>query len=114
MSSVSLTHGFPQQADRLDVFLHSLISVAGTVGQEPFLMAESLLLDLDRARLHLIRLERVPQITGGRLHHRTRGPAEQPVHRRFEVSAAQVPQRVVDGADGHQEVPAPRVPVRAV
>jgi hypothetical protein len=77
-------------------------------------MPETGLLERHRARTDKLRLHGKAQAASISLDLRARRPAEQPVDGRVVVAAAQIPERVVDGADADHVVAAPRVAVEPV
>ena len=66
------------------------------------------------ALLGLIGFERVSEATGVGFDGLAGGTAEETIDRRLEIAAAEVPEGVVDGGDGHEEEAAAGVAVGAV
>src|SRR5436853_35633 len=72
-----IADGLAQDAHQIDVLTQSFGSIAGTVGEEPFLIAEAFLLERESALVHGLGLERVSQAARVSLGRRARGPAQQ-------------------------------------
>ena len=120
-STVSVEHefgvvaeSFAQDADEIDVLAHAFGARAGAIGHEPFLIAIAFALDGEGAGANGFRLERKAEATGVHLDGGARGATEQAIDGNVEETAADVPQGVVDGADGHHEETVARVAVGAV
>ena len=107
--------GRAQRLHQLHVEIHAARAVAGAITQEPLLVDEAVLLELrgafrrpaaDRSRSRGSCRTRAPATASGPPNRRNTGAPK--------CAAAQIPQRVVDVADGHHEMAGARVAVRAV
>ena len=110
-----VAHGLAQRLHELHVEIHAARAVAGPVAQEPLLVDEAVLLQAAR---------RASPASGGsiekprQLPYTRTGSCVGPPNKRNtgapKCAAAQIPQRVVDVADGHHEMAGARMAVRAV
>src|SRR6185295_19481758 len=89
-------------------------AIARAVAQEPLLQPEAVLLELRGANGGQLRLDGEAQTAAIDLDRLLCGAAQQAKHRRAEVATPQVPERVVQIADGHHVVAGARMAVRAV
>src|SRR5258708_13710228 len=95
--------GFAQNADELDVLAHAFGARAGAVTHEPFLIAIAFVLVRQGASANGCWFEGEAETAGVHLHGGARWASEETIDGSVIVSAADIPQRVVDGADGHHE-----------
>ena len=111
---VLVAEGLAQGPHQLDVGQEPLRAVGRPVGEEPLLVAEALLLQLDAASGDGLGLDRAAEAAGVGLDALPGRPPQQAVHRHAEVLSSQVPQRVVHRADAHHVVAGPGVAVEPV
>src|SRR6267154_181431 len=95
--------GFAQNADELDVLAHAFGARAGAIAHESFLIAIAFVLVRQGASANGCRFEGEAETAGVHLYGGAGWAAEEAVDGDVEVAASDVPEGVVDGADGHHE-----------
>jgi len=109
-----VAYGFAQDADELDVLAHALGAGSGAIAHEPFLIAIAFVFVRQGAGANGCGFEGEAETAGVHLHGGAGGASEETIDGDVIVSAADVPQRVVDRADGHHEEPVAGVAIGAV
>src|SRR5690606_13980217 len=106
--------GIAQGFDQLYIVAQPLFTIGRPAPHEPFLAIETLGLEGLGMRAYRTRVLRIADGAYIGLDHRPLGAAEQAIDGGVEILAPQVPERIVDGADPHQEDARAAVAIAAI